>query len=110
MAAITFQQAVAADCTNHFFSIPIREWRDTEGNVRKNLHVDPAETEADQRPKQRILRYTDHQLLTIPNHGLYYDAVHIGLLDFIECAAEGGFIRYIQTYRTDVRLVHDAFR
>src|SRR5215813_1674151 len=71
VTSITFEEAITADRTNHFLCIPVREWRNSKGNISEDLYVDPAKPEGDERPKQGIFRHANHQLDPTPDHFLY---------------------------------------
>src|SRR5215831_17642276 len=110
MASVTFEQAIAADCPNHFLRISVGERRHSKGDVGEDLHVDPAKTEGHERSEQRIFGHADHQLNPISNHALYDNALHAILFDLFERASNSLFILKIQTNRADVRLMKHALR
>jgi hypothetical protein len=60
MAAVSFQQGIAADAANHLGPVSVGDRRDAKANVLREFDVNAAQAETDQRSENRVLGNANH--------------------------------------------------
>ena len=76
MTAVSLEEPVTADLTNHFPGILVGQGGHAEFHITQNLDVHAAQTEGDKRSEERIIRHADHQFYVPGNHRLHQHTIH----------------------------------
>ena len=117
MPAVAREKPVAPDSPNHGMRVFVCQRRDAKSHVAEDLDMHSAEAERDERPKERVGGYADHQFDSSGNHLLHEHSVHVvalptgleSILKVLKSAFHGVSVFQIEQDTADFRLVQNLF-